>query len=35
MPNGICTNINETNGYQLEADCLTEINCTCCTFCYE
>jgi Leucine-rich repeat (LRR) protein len=33
MPVGICPYIVEANGDRLEADCLTEINCTCCTVC--
>jgi hypothetical protein len=32
--NSICPYISRPNGEQLEADCLTEINCTCCTKCY-
>jgi Leucine-rich repeat (LRR) protein len=35
MPNGICPYINETYGDVLQADCYSEINCTCCTYCYE
>jgi hypothetical protein len=34
MPNGICPYIDETNGEDLDADCLSEITCTCCTRCY-
>jgi Leucine-rich repeat (LRR) protein len=34
MPNGICPYINETIGDVLEADCLSVINCTCCTYCF-
>jgi hypothetical protein len=33
MPNGICPYINTTILGQLEADCKSEINCTCCTYC--
>jgi hypothetical protein len=33
MPVGICPYIVRANGDQLEADCLTKINCTCCTRC--
>jgi hypothetical protein len=33
MPNGICPYIVRAIGEQLEADCLSEITCTCCTFC--
>jgi hypothetical protein len=34
MPNGICSYIDKTMGELLWADCRSEINCTCCTFCY-
>jgi hypothetical protein len=34
MPNGICPYIVKANGEQLEADCVSEINCTCCTSCF-
>jgi hypothetical protein len=34
MPIGICINIMFTIDKQLEADCLTEITCTCCTRCF-
>jgi hypothetical protein len=33
MPNGICPYYIE-NGDTLNADCLSEITCTCCTGCY-
>jgi hypothetical protein len=32
MPNGICPYI--TNGDSLEADCMSEISCSCCTVCW-
>jgi hypothetical protein len=34
MPNGICTYINATILDRLWADCVTKIDCTCCTLCY-
>jgi hypothetical protein len=33
MPNGICPYINATINAFLWADCKSEINCTCCTYC--
>jgi hypothetical protein len=34
MPNGICLYIDIDIGEQILADCVTKINCTCCTFCF-
>jgi hypothetical protein len=34
MPDGICPYINATISEQLQADCKSEVNCTCCTLCY-